>query len=307
MTVAIDAGTNTTITSSKKYIYTAKIKDPCGAEDRIIFTWALIKTSNPIDLVNITAKILPPKVQNQLSISENTLLPGYYYDFQVTATSGPLLGSATIRLITESSPLIVKIDKANGSVSGELDLVIDGSSSYDPNKLAKTIYFIWSCSFEDTGKICEDSNGSSLIQVWDQSILTIPSTSLVGGKSHKFTLTISNDYDKRTSSTNVILKVIAGLSTNININPPEGLVQPSYSLEVMATITSKTTYSLKWTMLEGPEGIKIEHDNLQVIPSLKGILIDSNLQLLKLAHKIKLQQKLSSKQIQKQFAIAHLQ
>jgi hypothetical protein len=246
-------------------MYTAKVRDACGAEDKVVFTWTLIETSNPLNYANITANILPPKVQNQLSIPENTLLPGYYYDFQVMATSGSLSGSATIRLTTEASALVVKIDKANGSVSDELDLVIDGSTSYDPNGLAKTIYFIWSCLYEDTSKICEDTNGNSLIQIWDQSILTIPSTSLVGGKSLKFILTITNDYDKRSSSTSVVLKVLAGLSTNLNIIPPEGLVEPSYSIEIIATVTSKTTYDLKWTMLEGPEGIKIEHDYIQVL------------------------------------------
>lgn len=89
-------------------------------------------------------------------------------------------------------------------VSAFLPLVLDASSSFDPDTLQTTgLHYHWDC-FDVAAPTSPCPFSAPLAE--DKAVVTIPASSLVGGKSYVFGVTVHKD-DKATTVTVTIVVV----------------------------------------------------------------------------------------------------
>ena len=260
MTVLIDAGTELNYTTSKDYSFTAKVDNMCGSQESILFTWNLTYTTNP----NFVLGLVPTVVPHRLRLEANTLEPFYFYVYTVTAASGSLSGTASIKIYGLAEDLVVVFDRKSGNISPLMDLVIDASSSYDPNLLATELDYTWTCLNPETNKSCVGADGDTLVSGEKGSVLNIPATRLPAGKSIQIYLTLRSMIDSRSIEESVKLYVYEGLSTNIQMTFTDKKVERSYNLYLDTYITSQAEYTLQWSQVQG-SAVDLVPDNM---PSL---------------------------------------
>ena len=240
--VVIDRGTEITIDPSQDITFIAKVTDSCGTAGNLTFNWTLVNTTQANFNASFLATQQPP---NNLRINGRTLAPNNTYQFAITVANGDLTGTASILVHTSITPPIARINRGNGNIGTVIDLNLDGHASWDPTNPNGTLAYTWVC-YTPTGTTCANANNSALITVYNQENLTIPAASLVGGAVLNIILWVTTS-DGRSASQNISLTVVSGLSTNIDIQFDQLIVEPSLALSISADITSQSNFSIVWT------------------------------------------------------------
>lgn len=139
----------------------------CNYNGDITFEWEYL--SKLLDLESLLSLNLKPEA---FYIPPNTLKSCAQYTIKLTATmkSKSIIGSNTITLSVNPDPLVINLDKTQGSVSKNIDLVINAYVS-DPNSPNAIIEVKWSC-IENTG-LCKDAIGSPLLLTVTNTQLTV--------------------------------------------------------------------------------------------------------------------------------------
>ena len=117
--------------------------------------------------------------QHVLSVPGNFLLSGATYIYKFSANQGTITGEAFLYLSVEDSDIVAKINKSDGQISSVVDLVLDGSGSFDPDGSSNGLLYEWSCD-------C----GTALFTDERSNTLIIPQNLLNVGSVYTITLEV---------------------------------------------------------------------------------------------------------------------
>jgi hypothetical protein len=125
------------------------------------------------------------------------------------------------------SNLVVVLNMADGVISNEHDLDIDGSLSYDPDNPAPNLSFYWSCVD------CQDATGGPLVNNGSTSRLKVEKKRLAVGAIYAITLQIT--MGSRTAQKKVTLTVVDKVRPNLHLPEPSTRLHPQTYLDVQPT------------------------------------------------------------------------
>lgn len=107
---------------------------------------------------------------------------------------GSSIGEADLSITVVSGSVVAIIARKNESiVSTRVDLVIDGSTSYDTNDGSPVSRYDWTCIDRNSGLGCQDTDGNALISESTVGKLVLPARKLIPGSRILFKLTVSKD------------------------------------------------------------------------------------------------------------------
>lgn len=169
----------------------------------------------------------------------------------------PLINStAMLVLDVISSPVQAKIAGPNGGVPSERDIVLDGTSSDDPDGDEHVAWhYIWSClklEADGSKSACRNYMGQVLPPLPSSPTITIVNGTFAPLQTIEITL-LAGKHSRNSTATSV-LTLLPGDPPTLNIPPrASNKVAPSAKLAVVASVASrsKSTLQLAWTQDEG--------------------------------------------------------
>ncbi len=187
----------------------AYIYDSCLDTSSITYTWELDTTSNPSYTLTDSAY----RVEGSVAwLNRNTLPAGYTYKFIVYAKSEEgVRGYNFLNVYVEYVNPVASIFKGDGDISVNIDLELDGTSSYDP--LGMEITYEWTCFFYS--KPCPFF-ASILQDLSDDAVITVKKEDLRVGIEYDFQLKISTP-DGRTGYSQILLRALDTPPASISV------------------------------------------------------------------------------------------
>ncbi|CAG9332443.1 unnamed protein product [Blepharisma stoltei] len=280
--VLIDAGNNDIMKSSESRTYKASVFSYCGSDSSVIsWSWNYVPQAGAPS-ISYSSILSTSKQPNKLVINPKMLPGGYSYMFTATAsitdsTGAKKSGSAYILISVISTPLVIQLSKASGTVFSDKPFEINGDKSYDPDGLSGLLTYEWLCFYPSNNTACKDRDGNQLISGAFSSSLAISSGKFTPGGSYNLTLTIKKD--ARTASTTISLQSLAmpanySSYTTIGISYKTQKVSSKDSFIISAAIETQPDSVLKWTCSDSQ--ISISPNNLSMMKLPANTFISGN-------------------------------
>jgi hypothetical protein len=213
-----------------------------------------------------------------LMIHKDTLIPGEWYDLNITARSvrnASYHGSATVRVVVDYTPVTAVIAGGDRQVSRLATIVLDGSKSIDPDDMPVAFANAWSCykttdenlvplpdnAYSPSGRTQCFSDTTGLL-VASSQVLQLPSGLLTAGL-HTFGLSVAKEKGSgiTVSSAVVVLNVTAaavptvtidaGSLNLLKINPSAKIVLHSVVEEVSQQVAIGGKHEVSWECVGG--------------------------------------------------------
>ena len=147
--VAIEGPSSLSATPQGSIEIVARSNSTCSGSMPVSFSWSVVKQSLQGALPSLTSNIRSIRFVP----SAQGMFTGVSYTFEVKATISVggtnLSATATAVVIIQPSKIVMKANLGNRAISSSQDIVLDVSSSYDPDLAAGSasgIAFGWSCN-----------------------------------------------------------------------------------------------------------------------------------------------------------------
>jgi len=244
LSIELSSGSVVNIKRSSDLSIKPMIKENCG-ETAFNYVWTWVNDDGSIgfsDILSASSK------SGSLFIKQNTLEPDTSYIFKVELEGGSAIGSSTVTVNVDASPLLVTLSRSSGKIGNDTDFTID-SSVVDPDSETSTITYAWSC-YEKTAE-CLDSSGSTLLTESDKSYLFISKTRLRDTAIYVFTLEAT--VGSRSKSASIQIEVQSGLVGQVSISMSPIKLNADSTLIVIPTILDLVSSLVSWEIIQGTE------------------------------------------------------
>lgn len=187
---------------------------------------------NPLSTYSLRAKVIPYSYNS--GINESELI---------------------IRVI--ESPIIVLIKGGNRTANNKQDIILDGSSSYDPDNPSLPLQYLWGCYIQN-------SSTKQELSLNTLSQLIIPASSLFPNRYYIFQLTVSNSL--KSSQSTVYLHTTPYPLPIIYLFSQLPILNPSHSNIIQSHIPLSDLQSieLKWYISGGPYHLSSSDDSRSI-------------------------------------------
>ncbi|CAG9330195.1 unnamed protein product [Blepharisma stoltei] len=223
--------------------------------ENLKISWSITSVSNNLTSIDERSLWENNKSSNIQLIIPPKVLPGlteitfhvHGYDYM-----SDLEGDADFTIKTDSNAPVILFNRTDGQIGVNQQLIVDGSSSYDPDGAGSTMLYQWVCITNSIG--C-----SNFIQDSTSKKLTVPENSLSIGEIYNFTLTINkvvwgSGSLIKTSSKFIIIYCIQESVPEINIYEITqyfGRPNSNWAYRLGIKEVSSTTKIL-WSSIKGP-------------------------------------------------------
>ncbi len=149
------------------------------------------------------------------------------YTIRAIATIDGVDTSALQTLSISRSKLVASLSGLGSMMSSTSDVVLDGSSSGDPDNSTAVLTFSWLCTTVD-GQECVRIDGSTLT-LPPVAVVTIPNSTLASsseGIAYMFTLTVSSSLGRRTSQVSLKTLLVSTQVPSVRVYVGPSLSQP---------------------------------------------------------------------------------
>jgi len=248
--VTIDGGSSSSITASQGIQYKALVNTICGNSTYLNIQWKYVSSSldTTTSVFDSSPVLSNSKCMYILKVKENQLKAGNWFVYNATATDGYASGWSALNITVKHSDLVLKLNRADGTVSNDTDLYISASDSYDPDDSSTSLSYNWTCAQNNAQ--CLDSSGSNLIGEELKSTLTVLKSKLKVGSEYVFTITISKD--TRTASKSITIKVTQPTGSSLSISFSPFKVNHQYGLIIIALVSTLKQPGFLWAQSSGP-------------------------------------------------------
>ncbi|KAK3274984.1 hypothetical protein CYMTET_16864 [Cymbomonas tetramitiformis] len=188
----------------------------------------------------------------RLNFPKSTLSPRVAYSLLLSAQlagNPEVASSASAVFYVEAQELVALVAGGGMETGADSLVVLDATSSYDPDAAEEDMTYMWTCSRDDAPSACRDRAGQPLPPVMTDAVL---SYHLEGGSTegapftYIFALQVSKS--ERSSTTSTTVKVASGQPPVPTIAPLTK-VNPNEKLTLTATVISYAaadTLELAW-------------------------------------------------------------
>eukprot|EP00004_Rigifila_ramosa_P012828 TRINITY_DN280_c0_g1_i1.p1 TRINITY_DN280_c0_g1~~TRINITY_DN280_c0_g1_i1.p1 ORF type:complete len:2280 (-),score=407.72 TRINITY_DN280_c0_g1_i1:84-6878(-) len=229
--------------------------------------------------VGATTFTLDPATSNtlQLSVTPSSLTlfdTAYVLQLTVVKAADPTTSITTsVTLYHRHTPLIAAISVPSVIQQGQ-SIALDGSGSSDPDALAGTLAYSWTCFVCVNGDVSNCPTQCPSFSSLSVNYLIVSSDLLTAG-TYRFTLTVSKDVRSSTNTASVrvdpttpsnipvtilmqqmnVQNTAVERSRTTTITSQCGTINPSVPLSVTAQWTSQSGVAAVWSVLTGPNSV----------------------------------------------------
>jgi hypothetical protein len=229
---------------------TAAAAEECDASGGFTFGWVTNATTTAG-----AAMVIPPATGPSLVLPARSLGGRQTAAFTLVAcfASAPAMcGNASAAFTILASPLVALLG-GGGGVVGEMELVLSGAASYDPDGAAAAeLAFAWTCARVDgDDAVCAAPDGAPFV-LGSSAMQSLQLRGDVNGASYSITLTVS--LGARSSVASTTLTVMPGALPLVAIAGSAALTgraDPGKQLPLLASITSFATGAVtaRWAVV----------------------------------------------------------
>jgi hypothetical protein len=251
LSVQFDTGSQLILTSQDQGQVRVLVTESCGSNTATkSFQWDFLSASPALAPSDTSpSQILQAsKSPAVLFIKKNALAAGRSYIFKATVTQGVLEGSADLNVTVVSSKLIARLNRISGYHPNDMTLRLDGTLSTDPDTSPEQMVYMWNCT--DGTDVCKDNSGGLLLQNATTDVQLFLPTRLRQGAVYNFTLTVSKD--SRKASTSVVITIILPTGCNIVLKPLVNVINSGWPFSLVAGITTDLEVEFLWRQTGGP-------------------------------------------------------
>jgi len=242
----VDGGAQITTTASERTVVRVNPGAMCGESLSVDYVWTFVKAIPEQQGGNYTF-LTSPSPPNRIRIPPYTLSPGVSYTFQVVISNTLYNGSAFFTIDVQRSPLVVSLNRTDSEVAATRPLAISGAESYDPEKAAGALGYLWSCW--EGGSVCVDSQGGLVVNGKSGAILRIQPNQMRVGATWNLTLVISKD--TRSASKSILLSIKNSTAADLTQASVPTRVNPQSALALVFTVAADQSTSFLWTQTQG--------------------------------------------------------
>ncbi|KAL5021213.1 hypothetical protein ScPMuIL_000368 [Solemya velum] len=216
-------------------------------ESDLVTKWSISSDFDAIDQYDKNKGTIPA---NQLRGDQT-----YEITFSVSLLSNDAVQAATsVPFKTARLPLVPIITGLQDrTVDGTQPILLDASSSYDPNRNPIKANYVWSCT-EMIGSIylpCFVPGTFTTIDLAPSEVVTIPANLLQSGK--KYTMTVHMMKDGSVASATVELTVQEEQPPTLTATGTYFFVNPTEKLQLTATVSHPSSLLLYWEVTQPSE------------------------------------------------------
>ncbi|OQR89025.1 transmembrane protein, partial [Thraustotheca clavata] len=241
----------------------------------INFAWSVLSTTN--DGSNVTiAKSNSAVDPRYFILPANVLSPSSNYTIRINAfyASDPNLSSSDqVNVLVSSSPLIARFTGGSYILGGYDTLTLNASTSYDPDRVATTLIYAWSCL--DVTPIVNSTTGittgtanlpcinpatGTTIDMTPfnfSAIATLSPGSFPVAKVLRFTVVVSQPCTtstaciSRNASATLEVTTIPGRIPIVRAQASAALINPSSKVMLTTNVSSLYPYTTTWSQDQG--------------------------------------------------------
>lgn len=222
-----------------------------GPSDKIVYAWSLVSIS-PADATQTVVLNEQTRNTRSLYVPASSLVPGYSYRFQVTATmewNTSNTGSAAVLVTCEYAPLVARITGGHRAVSSASSFELDATGSIDLDGEAAVGDFTyeWSC-VNNAGANCFGDDSQILNA--NVGVLFIDRGMLTTGVYH-FTVRVVKEPGPRTASYTVTMYIVPGPTSPLQIEPISQRKVNANERLVLNGMSTNASCTLMWSQLLG--------------------------------------------------------
>ena len=242
LTIELSSGSMISIKKSSNLSIKPLIKENCGKSS---FTYTWTHTTENIDL-DFSGILFESLNSNNLLIKKNTLEPGNSYEFEVSVSDGEAIGSASVTVVVEESPLVIYFSRSSGKIGNDEDFDIY-STVTDPDSGSSAITYKWSCS--EKASECFDSDGKVLLESTGKYNILVPKSKLRNKAVYVFNLVASTS--TKSQSMSIEIEVKAGLKGQVYIKNSFVKLNTDTDLVVIPKVTGTSPTIIAWKVVTG--------------------------------------------------------
>ena len=243
LTVGFPLGSSLNYKVSQNFPIKAEITDACGETD-FEYTWSIsdgqATNSSILDSLLTT-------IPNVIFLKKGLLEAGITYTITVFVnSSNGVTGSSSIKIITESTPLVLTLNKASGSASKNFNLTLSVRAVDPDEKEFSDFTYSWSC-IEGSEK-CQDADGEDLLGSETGSQLFINNERIKSDSYYNFIVKVSRTTPSKSQSSQVLLYFSDKIKGQITMPSITGSLIRSRFLLLKPRWVIDSEPEVKWTI-----------------------------------------------------------
>ena len=200
LTVAFPLGASLAYKVSQNFPIKAEVTDACGETD-FEYTWSI---SDGLATNSTLLESLTTSIPNLIFLKKGLLEAGITYTLTVLVnSSNGITGTSSIKIITESTPLVLTLNKASGSASKNFNLSLSVSAVDPDDKEFSDFSYSWTCI--EGASSCKDADGQALLGSEPASQLFVLSDKLKSGSYYNFVVKVSRSSPSKSQTSQVLL------------------------------------------------------------------------------------------------------
>ena len=220
--LAIQGGNRVVTKSGNSINLSARIQESCGLEPTNP-TWSWESDSLYLSRTN----------RPNLNIGASDLEPNTTYSLKASFSSSECKGSSEVEILVLDSPLVVVIDRLNGTAPMSNPLKISATDSYDPDDPNAEFSYYWQSS--------EGLVNSSL----STPTLVIDSEKLIPNKYYEFSCLVENTRNSKRGFSSVGLYLRDNISTKIYLGQSTRVSAGTWNI-IVPQVESSEELEFKW-------------------------------------------------------------